>query len=78
MGAALAANVTMQTHTIDDADVCRVHVRPSGFPVEARVTLDKSGQMIKKTVFYVRTSNATLTLNDEEKARYILNRWPSH
>lgn len=33
--------------------------------------------MIKKTLFYVRTSNATLTLNGDEKNRYILSRWPS-
>lgn len=41
MGGAVAANVTMQIHTIDGNDLCRVHVRPSGFPVDAKVTLDK-------------------------------------
>jgi type I restriction enzyme R subunit len=77
MGAAVAANVTMQIHTVDESDVCRVHVRASGFPVDAKVTIDQAGQMIKKTVFYVRTSNSTLTLNEEEKAKYVLTRWPT-
>ena len=76
MGGAAAANVTLQIHTVDGADICRVHVHPSGFPVDAKVTLDKGGQMIKTTNFYVRTSNATQTLDAQERAKYILTRWP--
>ncbi|MGH3943391.1 MAG: hypothetical protein ACRDTG_33175 [Pseudonocardiaceae bacterium] len=74
---AAATNVTMQIHTVDEADICRVHVRLSGFPVDAKVTIDKAGQMVKKTMFYVRTSNSTLALDGDERARYILTRWPS-
>jgi hypothetical protein len=36
-----------------------------------------NGQVIKKTVFYVRASNATRELDDAEKAKYILGRWPA-
>jgi hypothetical protein len=77
MGATAAANVTMQIHTVGEFDVCRVHVRPSGFPVDGKVVVDKAGQMIKTMAFYVRTSNSTLTLDDEEKAKYVLTRWPT-
>lgn len=54
-----------------------MHVRPSAVPVDAKVTVDKKGQMIKKTAFYVRAGNATRELDDAEKAKYILNRWTS-
>ncbi|MBV9731065.1 MAG: ATP-binding protein [Pseudonocardiales bacterium] len=77
MGAAAAANVSSYIHTVDEADVCRVHVHPSDFPVDAKVTVDKNSQMIKKTAFYVRTSNATRELDEAEKAKYILGRWPT-
>ncbi|MGH3917347.1 MAG: hypothetical protein ACRDTC_28635 [Pseudonocardiaceae bacterium] len=66
-----------QQRRIDGADVCRVHVHASGFPVDAKVTVDKNGQMIKKTAFYVRAGNATRELDDTEKAKYILGRWGS-
>lgn len=68
MGAAVAPNVSSSIHTLDGADVCRVHVHASGFPVDAKVTVDKDGQMIK-TAFFVRASNATRALNDTEKAQ---------
>lgn len=77
MGPAAAANVTTQIHTVDDADVCRVHVRPSGFPIDAKVTIDKAGQMIKKAMFYVRISNSTLSLDGTERTKYLLSRWPT-
>ena len=35
MGGAAAARVSVQFHTVDGADVCRVHVQPSPVPVEA-------------------------------------------
>ena len=70
----MAPNVSSSIHTLDGADVCRVHVHASGFPVDAKVTVDKDGQMIK-TAFFVRASNATRALNDTEKAKYILGRW---
>jgi type I restriction enzyme, R subunit len=39
MGGAAAARLSVQFHTIDGADVCRVHVQPSPVPVEADVTV---------------------------------------
>lgn len=36
-------SVRVAHHTVDGADVCRVHVRPSGFPVDVKVTIDKAG-----------------------------------
>jgi len=77
MGAAAAANLSAQFHTIDGADLCRVHVQPSALPVEAKVTTEKSGQLHKKTAFYVRIGNSTHELNPTEKAKYLLNRWPA-
>lgn len=77
MGAAVASNVSSSIHTVDGADVCRVHVHASGFPVDAKVTVDKDGRMIKKTAFFVRASNSTRELDDTEKAKYILGRWPT-
>jgi len=35
-GAAAVANVTTQSHTVDGKDMCRVDVRPSGFPFDAK------------------------------------------
>jgi type I restriction enzyme R subunit len=40
-GAAAATNVTCQSHTVDGLDLARVHAKPSGFPVDAKVTIDK-------------------------------------
>lgn len=48
-GAAVAANVNFYIHTVGGADVCRLHVHTSGFPVDARVAVDKNGQMITVT-----------------------------
>jgi hypothetical protein len=45
MGDAAASNVTTQFHTIDGHDLCRVHVRACGFPVDATVIVDRKGQM---------------------------------
>ncbi len=77
MGAAAAANVSAQFHTIDGADVCRVHVQPSALPVDAKVSTEKNGQLYKKTAFYVRIGNSTHELSATEKAKYLLNRWPT-
>ena len=77
MGGALAANVATYIHTIDGNDVCRVHVYASAVPVDAKVTVEgKTGQLVKKTAFYVRTGPATRELDTTEKAKYILSRWP--
>jgi len=58
-GETAAADVSLQIHTVDGQDLCRVHVQPSSFPVDAVVTVDRKGQLEKKTAFYVRTANAT-------------------
>jgi type I restriction enzyme, R subunit len=76
MGETAAANVTIQMHSINGDDLCRVHVRPSAFPVEATVTVDNNGQFEKKTIFYVRVANGTRPITDpEERQKYIASRW---
>ncbi|MGI8701615.1 MAG: RNA-binding domain-containing protein [Nocardioidaceae bacterium] len=76
VGEAAAAAVSVQLHTVDGADLCRVHVRPSGFPVEATVVADKGGQRTKKVAFYVRIGNGTREMNDPvERARYVAGRF---
>lgn len=76
MGAAAVTNITTQIHVVDETDICRVHVRPSGFPVDAKITVDKGGQLAKKTAFFVRTSNSTRELEGDEKPKYVVSRWP--
>ncbi len=76
MGGAVAARLSVQFHTIDGADVCRIHVQPSPVPIKAEVTASVRGQLIKKTAFYVRSGNSTRELGDTEQAKYILGRWP--
>lgn len=78
MGDAAASNASTQIHTIDSKDLCRVHVKPSSFPVEATVTVVKDGQHLKKTAFYVRLNNKTHEFTKEdEKQKYIAQRWGS-
>jgi type I restriction enzyme R subunit len=77
VGLAAAANVTTAIHHVDGHDLCRVHVEPSGHPVEAEVTtVDGHGQWSKKQAFYVRLDNATRAIDDElERQQYIAQRW---
>lgn len=76
MGDAAVANVTVQVHAVDGKDLCRVHVRPSAFPVEAEVVVDRKGQFERKTAFYVRLANGTREIDDPlERERYIAGRW---
>lgn len=76
MGETVATNVSQQLHTVDGKDLCRAHVRPSAFPIDALVTIDKKGQQTKKTAFYVRINNATREITAaEERQRYIATRW---
>src|SRR6266536_5926200 len=77
LGEAAAGNAGVQVHTVDGKDVCRLHVRPSAFPVEAKITVagDK-GQLQKKTAFFVRLANGTREIADPtERQKYILGRW---
>jgi len=76
MGAAAGTAVSVQFHTIDGHDLCRVHVSPSAVPVEAKVSIDKHGQTEKKTAFYVRLLNGTRELDDVERDKYVAGRWP--
>jgi type I restriction enzyme R subunit len=79
MGEAAVANVGVQVQTVAGKDVCRVHVHPSAFPVEAKVILagDK-GQLFTKTAFYVRLANGTREISDPlERQRYTTGRWGS-
>jgi hypothetical protein len=64
MGDASAANVTVYAHAVDRDDLWRVHVRPSSFPVDAKVTVDNKGQFEKRTAFYVRLANGTREITD--------------
>jgi type I restriction enzyme R subunit len=76
LGEAAASNVRVQLHTVDGADICRVHVPPSSFPVDAGVKIDKGGQIEKKTAFYVRIGNGTREIGDpDERQKYIAGRW---
>jgi type I restriction enzyme R subunit len=76
IGETATASVSMQIHTVDGQDLCRVHVPPSSFPVEATVKVDKAGQLVTKTAFYVRIGNGTREISDpDEKQRYLASRW---
>jgi type I restriction enzyme R subunit len=77
VGLAAAANVTTTIHHVDGHDLCRVHVEPSGHPVEAEVTTaNDHGQLAKKRVFFIRLNNGTRAIEDErERERYIAQRW---
>lgn len=76
VGETAASAVSAQVHTVDGRDLCRVHVPPSGFPVDAQVKVDKSGQVLKKFAFYIRVGNGTREITDPaEKQKYIASRW---
>lgn len=78
MGAAAIANVTSQIHSVDGKDICRIHVRPSGFPVEAKVTEIKKDQHLKGTFLFARINQGTHKFIDEdEKQKFIAQRWPA-
>ena len=77
VGLAATANVTTVIHHVDSHDICRVHVEPCGFPVQAEVTVaDTKGQFSKEVAFFVRLNNGTRAIEDErEIQRYIAQRW---
>jgi type I restriction enzyme R subunit len=77
MGAAAAANLTVSMETVAGHDLARVHVAPSGFPVDAEVTVDRKGQLEKKTAFYVRVANGTKDLEETERQKYVTAHWPT-
>jgi type I restriction enzyme, R subunit len=75
--AASGACVSVEFHTIDDVDICRVHAFPSAHPVYASVTtIDTKGQHQKAERFYVRQGNSTREITDEnEIQKYVAHRW---
>jgi type I restriction enzyme R subunit len=77
VGLAAATNVTTTIHQVDGHDLCRVHVEPSGHPVDADfVAVDEHGQFSKQKVFFVRLNNGTRAIRDErERERYIAQHW---
>ncbi len=77
VGLAAAANVNPEIFEVGGKDLCRAHVKPSSFPVEAKVVeVDKNGQHVKKTVFYGRFGNGTRAIPDPgERERYTLQVW---
>ncbi|MBA2391004.1 MAG: putative DNA binding domain-containing protein, partial [Geodermatophilaceae bacterium] len=76
VGETVASTVSVQVHTVDGTDLCRVHVPPSGFPVEATVVVDKGGQTTKRPAFYVRIGNGTREIVDAaERGKYIASRF---
>lgn len=75
VGAAAATNLRPEILRVDDHDLCRIHVDPAGFPVDATVVHDRNGQHVKETQFFVRIANGTRALDESEKAKYIAQRW---
>jgi type I restriction enzyme R subunit len=77
MGIAAAAKVVTQVYEIDGRPICRVHVEPSGQPVEATVTeLDGKEQHQKVERFFVRVNGWTWPVTDDlERAKIIADRW---
>lgn len=79
VGETAASSVSSEIHTINGDDICRVHVPPSSFPVEAKVVVDRKGQLETKTSFYVRIGNGTREISDPtEREKYISSRWGSN
>ena len=77
VGMAASANVRQEILEVGGKDLCRVHVRPSAFPVDAEVVeVDKKGQHNKKTAFYGRFGNGTREIKEPgERDRYRLQVW---
>ena len=68
--------VTTEILTVDGRDLCRVHVRPSKFPVEATVTVVKNAQHEKKTQRFGRFANGAKAITDaDEIEKYQLQIW---
>jgi type I restriction enzyme R subunit len=79
MGDAAATNVRPQIHKVNGGEVCRVQVDPSGFPVDAKVIIQKpGGPKETRTEFYVRVANGTKALNAVEREKYVATRWGSN
>ncbi len=77
VGMAAAANIGYELLEVGGKDLCRVHVKPSGFPVEAEVVeVDNKGQHVKKKLFNGRFGNGTRAITDpEEREKYQVQVW---
>ena len=77
VGMAATANVGHQVLDVGGKDLCRVHVKPSSFPVEAEVVeVDKKGQHVRKKLFYGRFGNGTRAITEpEEREKYQVQVW---
>jgi len=77
VGLAAAVNVGQEILEVGGRDLCRVHVKPSSFPVEAEVVeVDRNGQHVKKNVFYGRFGNGTRAITDpSDRERYKVQVW---
>ncbi len=75
MGA--AANASQEILEVGGKDLCRVHVKPSSFPVEAEVVeVDNNGQHVKKRLFYGRFGNGNRAISDPtEHESYQVQVW---
>lgn len=64
-------------HRVDARDVCRVHVEPSGHPVDVELSVSGPGGSVStERPFFVRLNNATRAIADEaERQRHIAQRW---
>jgi hypothetical protein len=67
IGESIHAFVTVTFHCLDDKDVCQVRVDPSDHPVYVQ---DEG-----KSVFFLRTGNATNALPVDEVVKYYTTRW---
>jgi hypothetical protein len=74
-GEAAAAEISAQFHTVDGKDICRVHVRPCGFPVDAQVIVAQNDQMVKEVAFFIRVGNGTRKLNSVEREKNVATHW---
>lgn len=78
VGETAASAVSVQLHTLDGHDGCRLHTPPSSFPVDANVTVLKAGQLLKEAAFYIRIGNGTREIAAAaERQKYISSRWGS-
>lgn len=76
VGMAASASVGQEILEIGGRDLCRVHVKPSSFPVRAEVVeADENGCHEKKSVFCGRFGNGTRAIGEGEWERYKIQVW---
>lgn len=75
---AASTRVSYRLDELGGRTICRVHVRPSEFPVWCQIRKSTKGGEVKHDGFFIRIGPSTVDLadRDEERARYIAARWP--